>query len=215
MCRSLFSISVLQHCFIFLPSFVLSFYTFHCSSDGLFLCIISFLYLTKQAIEEKEEDNENDSEGEEEGDNENGDLLVTKLGTGRLVGMTMTQACGETSILVTNVDTGGVAAKSGVKFGMVLVKVGTVTVWGWKRALGMLSNRSDTTTVTFRQCTEKNIKEVERARKVGQSERQDDREGQPMKENDNEQMKVTDEETRGENHPLGGLLVLLLPPVSS
>ena len=80
---------------------------------------------------------------------------------------------------------------------MVLAKVGTVTVWGWKRALGMLSNRSDTTTVTFRQCTEKNKKEAERARKVAQSERQDDNDGQPMKKNGNEQMEVTDEEDGG------------------
>jgi hypothetical protein len=83
---------------------------------------------------------------------------------------------------------------------MVLVKVGAVTVWGWKRAFDMLSIRSDTTTVTFRQCTEGNIKEAERARKVVQSEQQADRE-EPLKENDNdEQMEVTDEEDGGDGN---------------
>ena len=42
----------------------------------------------------------------EEGEDENGKLMVIKLEMGRL-GMTMTQARGETNILVTNVEDGG------------------------------------------------------------------------------------------------------------
>ena len=161
--------------------------------------------ITKQAIEEKEEENEqmemakssDDSESAEEGEDEEGELMVTKLEMGRL-GMTMTQARGETNILVTNVENGGAAERGGIKFGMILVKVGTATVWGWEKAYEMLSNRSDTTTVTFRQCTEKSKKEAESARKVAQSERQDGCDGHLMRNKGNEQSETTKEEDGGD-----------------
>jgi hypothetical protein len=95
------------------------------------------------------------------------------------------------------VEVEGMAARCGVKFGMVLVKVGTEVMRSSERAFKMLKMRSDSTTTTFRQCTEGNITGAERARTVAQSEQQADREGEPLKEDDNERMEVTDEEDGG------------------
>ena len=78
------------------------------------------------------------------------------------------------------------AARCGVKFGMVLVKVGTEVMRSSERAFKMLKCGHISTTTTFRQCTEGNITGAERARTVAQSEQQADREGEPLKEDDNE-----------------------------
>jgi hypothetical protein len=60
------------------------------------------------------------------------------------------QVHGETNIYVIDVEAEGMAAKCGIKFGMVLAKVGTKVVRSSERAFDLLKMRSDSTTTTFR-----------------------------------------------------------------